>query len=137
MIDNFLEVAKLIAKFQSIEIHIKVVLVKYEIEQDKINKTLKNSYSVFDLIDIPYGHLIKRYKKISPNQVLNNRLENLKDERNFLVHQAFIANSTTLPDYLKVFAGVKLVKIDYSKLNAEVDECIGELIKQYHEMYKD
>ena len=131
MIENFIAIGQSLAKFQLIESFLKIILVKNQIDQDKINKNLKKCYSVDELIDIPYGLLLKRYKKIFNNQSLCDRLLILKDYRNYLAHQAFIAGSSFSAE-TKQLVGINPIIIDYVELNIELDECIGLMTQEYY-----
>ncbi len=135
MIDNFIAIAQSLGKFQLIESALKVFLVNYQIGQDRLNGKLKESYSVSDLVDIPYGLLLKRYKKICIDQSLYDRLLILKDYRNYLAHQAFVAGLDMSTD-MKRFIGVNLIIIDYVELNKELDESVALLIQEFNLVFK-
>jgi hypothetical protein len=131
LITDFVEIARLIAKFQSIETSLKVVLVLDQIEKDKKNNINDKLYSLDEVDDLPYGVLLKRYAKVSQNQELSDRLRALKDYRNFLAHKSLLSVSN-MPQYLKEFVGVYLDEpIDYKMLNQELDECISIFCKQH------
>lgn len=97
--------------------------------------SFKESYSVRDLVELPYGVLLKRYKKVSIDKDLYDRLFNLKDYRNFLVHQAFLEGSDMPPD-MKSFIGVYSAVSDYDELKVELNDCIKKLIQEYNLQYK-
>ena len=131
MIDNFIAIAQSLGKFQLIESALKVFLVNYQIGQDKLNGNLKESYSVSEIVDIPYGLLLKRYKKICIDQSLCDRLLIIKDYRNYLAHQAFVASLNMSTD-MKRFIGVNPIVIDYVELNKELDECVVLMIQEFN-----
>ncbi len=128
---NFIAITQALSKFQLIEGALKALLVKYQIDQGNINKNSKVFYSVAELNDISYGILLKRYKKIGIDQPLLNRLLELKDYRNYLAHQALIANLENVDNGFKQFLGVNPISIDYVMLNKELDECVDLMIEEY------
>ena len=124
MINDFIQLASLIGKFQAIEAGIKVVLVQNQIEQDRESNQLKDEYSLIEVDDLPYGVLLKRYMKISKNKELYNRLLALKDYRNFLAHKSLLSASSMSVE-MKRFIGVYLQEsFNYQALSQELDECI-------------
>ncbi len=136
MIDNFVVIAQVLGKFQLIESFLKVFLVNYQASEDKLNGKLNESYSVSKLIDISYGVLLKRYKKICTNQSLYQRLIILKDYRNYLAHQAFIAGMSSMSADTKLFIGINPIVIDYVELNKELDECVALLTEDFKAVFK-
>ena len=131
MIDNFIAIGQSLGKFQLIESFLKVILVHHQLQQDKLNEKLNELYSVHSLVDIPYGILLKRYKKVCSDQSLYQRLLVLKDYRNYLAHQAFIAGLKSIPKDMKHFIGINPIVIDYVELNSELDACIELAVKNY------
>ena len=136
VIANFAWIAQSLGKFQLIECTLKVNLVRHEIEKDKLEGKLKEFYSVSELIDIPYGVLLKRYKKINPNSPLNDRLLKLKNYRNHLAHQAFIS-ALDWPTNIRKLVGLNHTTIDYSELNKELDECTALLTQEFNFAFKN
>ena len=130
MINDFIEVARLIGKFQALEMGIKVVLMKHEIAEDKKNGELKETYSLRKVDELPYGVLLKRYKKISGNKELYDKLLILKDYRNYLAHKSLLAASR-MPKEMKEFVGVYSEPLDYPSLNQELDDCIKQFSKEH------
>ena len=131
MINDFIEIAKLIAKFQSIETALKVILVQSQMEEDKKNNKLKDSYSLAEVDELPYGILLRRYAKVSRNQELFDRLSVLKDYRNFLAHKSLLSVSN-MPKSTKEFIGVCTQQpLNYQILNQELDECVLLFCKQH------
>jgi hypothetical protein len=135
MIDDFAWIVQSLAKFQLIECSLKVYLVRHEIDQDSLNGELKESYSVSKYIDIPYGSLLKSYKKINPNNSLYDRLLRLKGYRNHLAHQAFIS-ALDWPMDMRSLIGLNHTIIDYTELNKELDECVVLMIQEFSLAFK-
>ena len=130
--NDFIQIALLIGKFQALEVGIKIYLIQNQIKQDRQNNQLKNSYSIGTVDDLPYGTLLKRYKRISHNQELYDRLFLLKDYRNFLAHKSLLAASN-MSSEMKQFIGVHMQKpLDYQALSQELDKCILLFGKQIH-----
>ena len=130
MIHDFIEIAKLIGKFQALETGLKIVLIKHEITEDKKNDRLKDAYSLCKVDELSFGILLKRYKKFSGNKELYDRLVGLKDYRNFLAHKSLLAISS-MPNEMKEFVGIFPEPINYSSLNQELDDCIMQFSKEY------
>ena len=135
--NNFIAIGQALSKFQLIEGALKAFLIKHQIEQDKLNKNSKVFYSIAKHNDISYGVLLKRYKKIGIDQSWLNRLFELKDYRNYLAHQAFIANLENVDSGFKQFLGVNPILIDYDLLNKELDECVDLMIEEYDLLVKN
>jgi hypothetical protein len=130
LINDFIEIAKLIGKFQALETGLKIVLVMHEIAEDKKNDKLKDDYSLREVDELSFGILLKRYKKVSGNKEFYDRLVVLKDYRNFLAHKSLLAVSS-MPKEMKEFVGIFTEPLDYSTLNQELDDCIMQFSKQY------
>ena len=60
----------------------------------------------------------------------------LKDYRNYLAHQAFIANLENVDSGFKQFLGVNPILIDYDLLNKELDECAVLFTKEFNLAFK-
>ena len=133
--DDFAWIVQSLSKFQLIECSIKVYLVRYEIQKDRLAGELKEFYSVSKHMDIPYGVLLKRYKKINPNSSLYDRLLRLKDYRNHLAHQALISALDWSTD-MRQLVGLNHTTIDYDELNKELDECAALLTKEFNLAFK-
>jgi transcriptional regulator with XRE-family HTH domain len=133
--DDFAWIVQSLGKFQLIECTLKVSLVRHEIEEDKQEGKLKELYSISELIDIPYGVLLKRYKKINPNSQLNDRLLILKNYRNHLAHQAFIS-ALDWPPNIRQLVGLNHTTIDYAELNKELDECAALITQEFNFTFK-
>ena len=136
MIDNFIAIGQSFAKFQLIECTLKTFIVRNQIHLDTISGDLKKLYSVDTLIDLPYGVLLKRYNKFCSDKSLHQRLVILKDYRNYLAHQAFIAGSHSISADTKSLMGINPIVIDYVELNCELDECLELLSKDYNTLFK-
>jgi hypothetical protein len=135
VIDDFAWIVQSLGKFQLIECTLKVNLVRHEIEKDKLEGQLKEFYSISELIDIPYGVLLKRYKKTNPNSPLNDRLLILKNYRNHLAHQAFIS-ALDWPVNIRQLVGLNHTTIDYAELNKELDECAALLTQDFNSSFE-
>lgn len=59
MITDFVEIAKLIAKFQAIETALKVVIVQAQVDEDKKNNINDKLYSLDEVDELSYGLLLK------------------------------------------------------------------------------
>jgi hypothetical protein len=135
MISNFMVIGQSLAKFQLIESFLKVYLVKCEITQDRIDGNRKEYYSVSKFVALSYPVLLKRYKKNNRNIELFDRLQVLKDYRDYLAHQAFVAG-LDISLHMKQFIGINPTVIDYAELNKELDECITLLVQEYNFVFK-
>ena len=123
-VSEIVQIALLIGKFQFLEAGIKVHLIQYQVKQDNQDNQLKKQYSIDTVDDLPYGTLLKRYKKINHNQELYDRLFVLKDYRNFIAHKSLLAASDMTPE-VKRFIGVcRQDSFDYQMLSKELDECL-------------
>ena len=128
--NDFIEVSRLIGKFQALETGLKVILVFHEFAEDKQNDRLKEKYSLREVDELSYGILLKRYAKISGNKELYERLLLLKDYRNFLAHKSLLAISS-MPKNMKDFLGLYSEPLEYLMLNQELDECIMQFSIKY------
>ena len=108
----------------------KTVLVKHEIAEDKKNGRLKDAYFLREVDELSFGILLKRYKKVSGNKELYDRLLVLKDYRDFLAHKSLLAVSG-MPKEMKEFVGVYSEPLDYISLNQELDDCIKQFSKEH------
>lgn len=127
---HLVEIAKLIGKFQVLELGLKVIVVKHEIAEDKNNNKLKTSYSIDHVDELSYGILLKRYARACENSEFSDRLLLLKDTRNFLAHKS-IAAISGLSEEMKVFVRVGGQPLDYPTINKELNECI-EILTNNH-----
>lgn len=129
---NILEPVKIIAKFQAIEAALKVLIIQKQIKADKLNNAERDSYSIDELDDFPYGVLLKRFKKDFGQYdrycEIHSELLSLKDARNYFAHKSFLAVSN-LPEETKKFIRVDTIhEFDYKTLNDDLDKRLYQLI---------
>lgn len=128
---NIIEPVKIIAKFQAIEAALKILITQKLIKIDKLSGTEKESYTIDELDDLPYGQLLKRFKIVFGQddgvQQIHTKLLALKDTRNYFAHKSLLAESS-LPEQTKKFIRVDTIhKFDYKTLNDDLDSNIYQL----------
>ena len=133
---EFVELGTLMAKFQCIEIILKLFKTINNFKVSKQKGADSPEHSTLELENFTLGKFLKENEKLNliVDESILERLGALKDSRNYVAHKGFLVISD-LP-YKRDFFGYETNPINYPKLNNELDEVIKLLLVQYQNMTK-
>ena len=127
---EFVELGKLLSKFQLIELCLKMLITKAKFKNSALRDQHDEIHSTLDLDYMSLGDSLNEVKKFKliKNKLLIERLAALKNHRNFIAHKGFLMVSN-IPSK-KLFLGHETNPLDYQWLNIELDEVIGILMTE-------
>ena len=137
LVKEFFELGRILAKFQAIDLTLKIFIARNKYETDTSKDILLKNYSTLELDRYSLGMSLDGIKKFNliNNEELLIQLTSLKNHRNFVAHKGFLMVSN-LPDSDKeFFLGSETNTLDYQELNDKLDELIELLTKEYYKTY--
>ena len=129
----FVELGRILAKFQMIELTLKIFITKDNIAASASKGLHLKPHSTLDLDSYSLGKSLKRVKKLKliKSEKLLGQLTSLKKHRDFVAHKGFLMVSNLPDSDKKYFLGHEANPLNYQKLNHELEEVIA-MLKEEH-----
>lgn len=128
------KVLHLLGVCQILELSIKLFICrKQHFIELKKGKNIPSEQIYREIQDFPLGILIKRLKKLGVNHGLVEKLEIIKEDRDYLAHQALL-NTYNLPIGFLEKVNKPRKELSFLALNNQMTECLT-LISQESQNY--
>lgn len=125
---------EILKSFQVLEFALKAYIVhSYNIIKHRVGVDVRFEYSYHDIKDDALGALINKFSKLTSDQNLVGKLKQLRDKRNYVAHEAFLATEDRLADGLKdEFVELNL---GLDSIQLELNKCLGKMLSNLERHY--
>jgi len=117
----------ILTNFQLLELSLKLYIGKsYDYIHALVHEKVHFDFSIYDVENYPLERLLNIFGKLNGNEELKKRLNKLRNERNYVAHEALLVTVGSNADMDTLHKKAE----DFFYLEDEVSECLGLLVEE-------